>query len=309
MESKQQILSMLKAAGDVVSGETLSAAAGVSRVAIWKHVKALTLSGIPIQATSKGYRLVRDPDSLWPWEFDTRQDRIRFFQETPSTMDEATALARRDCPSFTVVVAQRQTRGRGRLQRTWLSGDGGLYFTVVVRPEITLMQAGLVNLAAAIDMADVLRAQYGVDARLKWPNDILVDHRKICGVLSQMEVEGDQLRYLTIGLGLNVNNGPEIEMPAAVSLEGLLARKVPRRPILTAFLDRFERRMAAFDSDVVIDQWRANTVTLGQPVCVVTIKKRIEGMAVDVDRYGGLTLQLANGSYQTVRVGDCFHRQ
>jgi BirA family biotin operon repressor/biotin-[acetyl-CoA-carboxylase] ligase len=98
-------------------------------------------------------------------------------------------------------------------------------------------------------------------------------------------------------------------MPSAVSLESLLAGKVPRRPILTAFLDRFERRMAAFDPDAVIDQWRLNTVTIGQPVCVATIKERIEGVAVDVDRYGGLILQLVDGSRQTVRVGDCFHRE
>ncbi len=309
MDAKQQILCMLKAAGDVVSGETLSAALGVSRVSVWKHIKSLTLAGIPVQASSKGYRLVRDPDSLWPWEFDARQDRIHYFRETPSTMDEATALARKDCPEFTVVVAQRQTRGRGRLQRTWLSGDGGLYFTVVLRPEIPLVQAGLVNLAAAIDMAGVLRSQHRVDARLKWPNDILVGQGKICGVLSQMEVEGDQLRYLTIGLGLNVNNGPESEMSAAVSIKGLLGQKVPRRPILTAFLDRFERRMAAFEAGAVIDQWRSNAVTIGRRVRVVTIKAQVEGMAVDVDSYGGLIVQLADGSRQTVRVGDCFHRE
>ena len=309
MDAKQQILAMLKAADDVVSGETLSAALGVSRVSVWKHIKSLTLAGIPIQASSKGYRLVRDLDSLWPWEFDARQDRIHYFRETPSTMDEATALARKGCPEFTVVVAQRQTRGRGRLQRTWLSGDGGLYFTVVLRPEIPLMQAGLVNLAAAIDMAGVLRSQHRVDARLKWPNDILVGQGKICGVLSQMEVEGDLLRYLTIGLGLNVNNGPEGEMAAAVSIRGLLGQQVPRRPILTAFLDRFERRMAVFDADAVIDQWRSNAVTIGRRVRVVTIKAQVEGLAVDVDSYGGLIVQLTDGSRQTVRVGDCFHRE
>ena len=309
MDSRQQILSLLKTSTDVISGETLSAAVGVSRVSVWKHIKAMNHFGIPIQASPKGYRLVRDPDSLRPWEFDSRQDRIRFFEETPSTMDEATALARKACPSFTVAVAQRQTRGRGRLQRTWSSGDGGLYFTIVLRPDIALMQAGLVNLAAAVDMADVLRCDYAVKARLKWPNDILVGNGKICGVLSQMEVEGDQLRYLAVGLGLNVNNVPESELPLATSLMGLLGRKVPRRLVLTAFLDRFERRMAAFDADAVIEQWRANAVTIGQPVRVVTVKACIEGMAVDVDRYGGLILQLADGSRRTVRVGDCFHRE
>jgi BirA family biotin operon repressor/biotin-[acetyl-CoA-carboxylase] ligase len=127
--------------------------------------------------------LPHDPDSLHPWAFDAWQDRIHYFEETTSTMDEAMALARKGCPDFTVAVAQRQTRGRGRMQRTWLSADGGLYFTVVVRPDIPMMLAGLVNLAAAIDMADLLRSMHRVDAQLKWPNDILVGNHKICGIV------------------------------------------------------------------------------------------------------------------------------
>ena len=308
MDPKQKILNILKQADGVVSGEIFSAELGISRVAIWKHIKGLVQSGISIDASPKGYRLTRDPDSLLPWEFDAWQDRIHYFAETGSTMDEAMVLARKTCPDFTVVVAQRQTRGRGRMQRTWLSADGGLYFTVVVRPDIPMMMTGLVNLAAAIDMANVLRSLYQIDACLKWPNDILVGNHKICGVLSQMEAEGDQVAYMNIGIGLNVNNAPETDEPIAISLKALLGRPVPRREILVAFLDAFEKRMLAFDPHVVIDQWKLNTVTLGRQVRVVTIRDRVEGTAVDVDSHGGLILRLADGTCQTVMVGDCFHR-
>jgi len=223
-------------------------------------------------------------------------------------MDEAMVLARRGCVDFSVVVAQRQTHGRGRMQRTWLSADGGLYFTVVVRPDIPMMLAGLVNLAAAVVMAKLLRSLYQVEACLKWPNDILVGNHKLCGLLSQMEAEGDQVAHMNIGVGLNVNNAPETEAPMAISLKALLGRPVPRREILVAFLNLFENRMSTFDPDAVISEWKSNNVTLGRTVCVITVKDMVEGTAVDVDAHGGLILQLADGTCQTVMHGDCFHR-
>jgi BirA family biotin operon repressor/biotin-[acetyl-CoA-carboxylase] ligase len=308
MDPKQKIINILNQADDVISGETLSATLGISRVAVWKHIQGLVHSGIPIVASPKGYRLSRDPDSLQPWIFGTRQARIHYFPETPSTMDNAALLARQGCPDFTVVVAQRQTRGRGRLQRDWLSADGGLYFTIVIRPDIPMLLAGLVNLAAAIDMADLLRSDYQIDAKLKWPNDILVNKHKICGILSQMEAEGERVAYMNIGIGLNVNNTPVTEEPIAVSMKALLGRSIPRGNILTAFLDRFEKRMTAFDPNAVIAQWRSCNVTIGQRVRVFIINEMIEGTAVDVDAHGGLILRLADGTLKTVIVGDCFHR-
>ncbi|MBR9986910.1 MAG: biotin--[acetyl-CoA-carboxylase] ligase [Desulfosarcina sp.] len=307
MDPKQTIYNILNRADGVVSGETLSAELGVSRVSIWKHIQGLVKSGISIASSPKGYRLTRDPDSLVPWAFEAWQDRIHYFHETGSTMDEAMLMARKGCADFTVVVAQRQTCGRGRMQRTWLSADGGLYFTVVVRPDIPMMLAGLVNLAAAVDMAALLRSLYQVEACLKWPNDILVNQHKLCGVLSQMEAEGDQVAHINIGIGLNVNNAPETEAPMATSLKAALGRPVPRRAILVAFLNDFERRMATFDPRIVIDEWKSNNVTIGRWVRVITFKDMVEGTAVDVDPLGGLILQLADGTSQTVMHGDCFH--
>ena len=307
MSPKQKIIRILNQDGGVVSGETLSAEMGVSRVSIWKHIKGLVQQGVPIQSSAKGYRLSSDPDSLHPYNFASRQDRIHFFPETGSTMDEAMRLARDGCPDFTVAVTLRQTRGRGRMQRVWASDAGGLYFTVVVRPDIPIVFSGLVNLATAIDMADTLRSGYAVAAGLKWPNDILVDEKKICGILSQMETEGDQVDYLSIGMGLNVNNQPESTETGSVSLQSLLGRSVPRREILIAFLDAFEKRMKNFDPAAVIAQWKLHNLTLGKRVRVATVKETVEGLAVDLDKHGGLILQLADGTRQTVVHGDCFH--
>jgi BirA family transcriptional regulator, biotin operon repressor / biotin---[acetyl-CoA-carboxylase] ligase len=157
-------------------------------------------------------------------------------------------------------------------------------------------------------MATLLRSEYQVDAVLKWPNDILVNEKKICGILSQMEVEGDQVAHMSIGLGLNVNNDPDTESLNAVSLKSLLGRSVPRREILVAFLDAFERRIATFDSSLVIEAWKSGNVTLGRRVRVSTVNQEVDGTAVDVDANGGLVVRLADGSCRTVIYGDCFHK-
>ena len=207
-----------------------------------------------------------------------------------------------------MVVAGRQTRGRGRLKRQWLSDDGGLYFTMVLRPAIPAQWSYRVNFLASLTLARVIRDMLQIDARVKWPNDILVNKRKICGVLSQMEAEGDQVAYINIGVGLNVNNTPETEEPIAVSMKKLVGETIPRREVLTAFLDVFEERMAAFEPDAVIEQWKSNNLTIGKAVRVFTIKEQVDGTAVDLDPFGGLVLQLPDGGRRGGTVGDCFHR-
>jgi BirA family biotin operon repressor/biotin-[acetyl-CoA-carboxylase] ligase len=167
--------------------------------------------------------------------------------------------------------------------------------------------SGLVNMAAAIDMTDVLQSLFCIDARVKWPNDILVDGNKICGILSQMEVESDQVSYMNIGIGLNVNNRPEMDQPGSVSMRSLVGKTVPRREVLEAFLDLFEKRMSDFNPSGVVDQWRMRNVTLGRKVRVVTLRDTVAGAAIDVDNQGGLIVQLQDGTQKTVMYGDCFH--
>lgn len=308
MDTKEKIFTLLKERDDVLSGERISAALGISRVSVWKHIKKMVKAGIPITSSSKGYRLASNPDSLNPLEFGDRAGRVHYLQETASTMDEATAAARNGCPDLTVIVAGRQTGGRGRMERVWSSDSGGLYFTIVVRPDVPVLEASLLNLAAAVEMTMLLRSSYDVPAALKWPNDILVNGRKICGFLSRMETEGDQIGHLAIGIGLNVNNDPEKVEPAAVSMKTLLKRDIPRREILVAFLDRFEKRLEHFDPHSVIEDWKANNVTIGRQVTIKTLKKTVQGTASDIDMIGGLILQLPDGTHETIVHGDCFQR-
>jgi len=304
---KRQILNILRDRKDVVSGEMLSAQLGISRVAVWKHIQKLQASGYPIASGSKGYRLQGDADGLYPWEFPRLEDRIHFFRELPSTMDEARKRARRGCPHFTVVIAERQTRGRGRLQRTWLSDDGGLYFTVVLRPQMPTALSHLLNFAASLELVKTLQSLCRITVRVKWPNDIFVQNRKLVGLLSEMEAEGDLASFVNIGIGINVNNDPSGILPPAVSLRQVTGRELSRRHILTAFLEAFQDRVEGGNLETVIAEWKQHTFTLGRPVRIVTARETSEGVAVDVDENGALMLQQADGRIRRVIYGDCFH--
>lgn len=304
---KAGILKHLREASTVLSGERLSASIGVSRVAIWKHIRQLQEFGYVIETTPKGYRLLSEPDTPFPWAFGHRSALVHYHPELESTMDEAMALARNGCPAYTVVVADRQTRGRGRLQRSWQSVAGGLYFTMVLRPQVSTADSALINLGAAVDMAITLETLYNIRSGLKWPNDLLIDGRKLCGILSQMAGETDRIDFVNLGIGVNVHNDTRRVEPPAVSVATLAGGEVSRAEILTGFWERFEHRMNSEGLSRVIAEWKERAMTLGRHVRVQTLNDVFEGRAVDLENNGALVLETPDGSRKTVVYGDCFH--
>ncbi len=304
---KKEILQLLRQASQPLSGEKLSSALGVSRVTIWKHIKALIGHGYDISATPKGYLLVSGPDTPFSWEYPDRQERILYFESVESTMDVARDLARQDCPHLTVVVADAQGEGRGRMRRVWHSDRGGLYFTLVLRLAMPPQHIGRVNFYTSSIIAETLRQDYNVAADVKWPNDILVDGRKLCGMLSEMEAEGEMATFLNIGIGLNVNNDPTTLEPRAVSLLQIVGKKVSRRELLANFLDRFEQNLESAMGPSVIERWKSFNATLGRTVTVKTHKETIKGRAVDVDADGSLFIEQQDGTVTKIIYGDCFH--
>jgi len=305
---KKRILEMMRQSAEVVSGESLSAAIGISRVSIWKHIKKLQELGYAIESTPKGYRLGDEPDKPYPWELPRFEDRVHYLEETVSTMETARDLARDDCPEFTVVVAGRQTGGRGRLRRVWDSQAGGLYFTVVLRPEIPPAWSYRYNFAASLELARTIRNMLKIRADVKWPNDLLVDEKKVSGMLSEMEAEADRVGFINIGLGLNVNNDIAADVPNAASLSHFAGRSISRKQLLGAFLDNFHHRLTAGNLETVVDDWKKYTVTLNRHVTIETPVETVSGLAVDVDPGGGLMVRLDSGEMKTVVYGDCFHR-
>jgi BirA family biotin operon repressor/biotin-[acetyl-CoA-carboxylase] ligase len=217
-------------------------------------------------------------------------------------------MARKGCPEFTTVIAGRQKSGRGRLNRQWFSDQGGLYFTVVLRPDLPPVLSFRISFLASLTLAKTLNDMFGLDVRVKWPNDLLVDERKVCGMLSELEAEADRVAFINIGIGINVNNDPSGIEPAATSLKAILGRKVSIKDIVARYLDAFEQRVQTMASDRVIEEWKTYTVTLNREVRVVTTREVFSGRAIDVDANGALVLKCADGSIQKVLYGDCFHQ-
>jgi BirA family biotin operon repressor/biotin-[acetyl-CoA-carboxylase] ligase len=304
----QNLLKVLKQNREVVSAATLSAMCAISMTTVRKHIQRLQALGYSIRSASNGYQLVESPDIPYPWEIPGWEARLLYYPETPSTMEIAKDLARGGCPEFTVVVAGCQTNGRGRLSRKWVSEDGGLYFTMVLRPRLPVPWSCRPGFLASVTLARTVRNLYGIAAGVKWPNDILVDGRKLAGMLCEIETEADRITFLNIGIGINVNNAPPEIEPKATSIRTISGTTVSRNELLTRFLEAFERRMQTGDLAHVIPEWKEHSVTLNQPVRIVTHVEEARGLAVDVDNYGGLILKLADGSLKTVLYGDCFHQ-
>jgi len=304
---KSPILKALQTENGVVSGEVLSRTLGVSRVSVWKHIKTLQECGYPIVSTAKGYRLTGPFDALFSWEFPGRESRIHYFPEAASTMEIAREMARKGCPHFTVVIAGRQQQGRGRLRRVWLSDEGGLYFTMVLRPPVPTALTPRINFLASLVLAQTLARLYSVDAKVKWPNDILVDGKKISGMLSEMEAESDMATFINVGIGVNVNNDPSDREPGATSLKKIFGKEFSRKLLLIGFLETLENRFESLALDSVIPEWKRYAQTLGRPVRIVTTRETIEGVAVDVDENGALMLKLFDGTLKKIVSGDCFH--
>jgi BirA family biotin operon repressor/biotin-[acetyl-CoA-carboxylase] ligase len=304
---KAQILTLLRAQKGIVSGESLSTALRISRVSVWKHIKKLREVGYTIRSFPKGYQLRRSPDIPFAWEFPGREGKLFYFPVVNSTMDIAKDLARKGCPHFTVIVADRQKKGRGRLNRKWLSDAGGLYFTMVLRPLIPIVLSARISFLASMTLARVLRDMFDVDASVKWPNDILVNEYKIAGMLTEMEAEADRAHFINIGIGININNDPSHSEPRASSLKKILGRQISRNDLLSRFLDDFESQMQQVDFDGIVSEWKKYTITLNRRVRIVTTQETSEGIAVDVDDNGALILKMADGSLKKILYGDCFH--
>ena len=304
---KGKILQLFRSGNnEIISGEYLSRELGISRVSVWKHIHGLQESGYEIDAYPKGYRLISSPDIPYPWEFPELESRIHYYPELASTMDKARELAGNNCPHFSVVIAGSQTKGRGRLKRQWQSTKGGLYFTIVLRPEIPPALSHTLNITASVTLVHTLRELYGIEAMVKWPNDILVHESKLSGILSEMETESDMVKSFNMGIGINVNNDTSHVTPKACSLKKLLGRNVQKNEILSQFLPRLEESIKQEKFDRIMSAWKGFNITINRKVKIVTFNEEIEGLAVDVDETGALLLKVSDGSIQRINYGDCF---
>jgi BirA family transcriptional regulator, biotin operon repressor / biotin---[acetyl-CoA-carboxylase] ligase len=304
---KRKILRILRQDQKATAESLLCREVRITPESLRKQILELQESGYEIRTTGNGFQLIHEPDNPYPWEFPGRESFIHYYKELSSTMDVAREMAGKGCPDFTVIISEFQRIGRGRLQRTWHSDAGGLYFTIVLRPKLAPVHSHRINFAASLVLAKVLQQLFHVDAKVKWPNDILVNNLKLSGMLSEMGVEADKLSYVNIGIGINVNNDPTGKEPNAVSLKKLLGTSIDRRKLLSSFLDSFQTAISGSLLENIIPQWKQYTMTIGRQVKIVTIKESYEGFARDINENGALILEQKDGSLIEVIYGDCFH--
>lgn len=254
--------------GAPVSGEKLAAALGVSRVAIWKAVKSLKEAGYPIEAEGQGYRIGQEAqnDSLHPWEFGDHESLVHHWDTTTSTMDRARELAERGAPSGTLVVAEVQSAGRGRSGRRWESVSGGLFFTLLIAQGGPILRYASAGMRATAAVADAIAGVTGKGAELRWPNDVYVGNRKIAGILTEIQGEGDRLNWSLLGIGVNVNNPGDGSR--TTSCGELTGHSVSRRDVLDAFIASIGR-LSVLEGASLAGEWNARAFGRGSRVGIL----------------------------------------
>jgi BirA family biotin operon repressor/biotin-[acetyl-CoA-carboxylase] ligase len=316
--SEELILGFLAEAGEeFTSGEALSNKLGLSRAAVWKNVESLRHKGYVIEAVSaKGYRLVEIPDRLTALELlpllSTHDfgRTLHHEEEVGSTSDVAHRLSLEGAEHGETVIAEHQTAGRGRRGRTWVSPPGkNLYLSIILRPELPPQRAPELTFVAALAVAETL-AEANVPARIKWPNDLEVEGKKIAGILTELHAEPDRVHAVIVGIGVNLNLEekdlpPELR-PIATSARIVRGAPVPRALFTAALLARLEHwydRHAEEGFEPICDRWRELTSTLDRAVRVKTGGREFEGIAQDVDESGALMVAVGD-TLERVVAGD-----
>jgi len=309
----KDILSFL-ASGDWVSGEEMAKKLAISRAAVCKQIKALRMRGYEISSsTRKGYRLTGTQDIL---DADRIEDNLKtlwlgkdllIFDEVQST--NATALSSvHDSPNGTVVLAETQVQGKGRLTRPWASPPGGIWMSLILKPKIPLSEVSRINMAVGVAICRTVSSLFGLQAGIKWPNDILIQERKVCGILIEVGAQMDQLDYAVVGVGINANNSLA-SFPAdwrATSMAAELGREIDRCELIARMLEEMESAIEDMNVPDIYEEWRSLSLTLNKQVRISSYSGDLEGEVVDLADDGALLLRQGNDLLR-VLAGDCIH--
>lgn len=327
---KEKILNKLKEdTSRYMSGEVLSEMFGVTRTAIWKNIKELKEEGYGIESSSrKGYRLIFANDILNKYEIaqglatNLLGRDIHYFDVLDSTNSYAKEVAMEGCKEGTVVVADRQTKGRGRMGRDWASPAGkGIWMSVVLKPDICPEDIQVITLGASVAVVNALKDTAGVQAGIKWPNDIILGKKKVCGILTEMSLEVERINFLVLGMGINVSHCiedfPEDLRDKATSLRIFLNSTVEQpeisveiperskliRNILTE-LEKIYNVISEGNTEYVINQWEKYSLTLGNEVLVTARNNKYAGVARQVTKEGKLIVDCEDGITREILSGE-----
>lgn len=319
MEStKTKILKALRETTGYLSGQELCTRLGVSRTAVWKCIKQLEGEGYLIDAVpNRGYCLKDTPDILNESEIRSRLKTsvmgcsVEYLEQVDSTNTQAKRLAEEGAPSGTLVVADVQTRGKGRRGREWKFAQGGsIFMTLLLRPELAPEKASMLTLLMGLSVVQGIRNITGVQTQIKWPNDVVLNHKKMVGILTEMNAQIDYIEYVVIGTGINVNQTefPKDLQDMATSLRIELGKPFNRAEIIAEVMERFEENYEQFcktqDLSVLAETYNQVLVNKDQQVKVLETGREYEGTARGIDEQGRLLVERPDGSVERVFAGE-----
>lgn len=314
---KSKVLGFLKRADNYVSGEEISKRLGVSRTAVWKHIRSLKEDGYKIESQpNRGYSLKQSPNLMLPTEIKPYLETrflgfdIIYQARVTSTNIIARELAEKGASSGTLVLAEEQAGGKGRLGRVWASPPGGIWLSFIVKPEVSPFQAPLFTLLTAAALGEVLKDN-GFKVGIKWPNDILCEGKKVVGILTEVRAEIERLNYLVIGVGINANIS-SIDLPQelreqAATLQDILGIPINRPAFVAAFLKKWEELYFLSLEEgfaETLNIWRRNNITLGRELTIKIGGKEIRGKAIDIDEKGALIILKKDGTKESFLAGE-----
>lgn len=319
-EIRKALLDAFTKAGEsFLSGQYLAEIIGCSRTAVWKHIEDLRKEGFQLEAVRrKGYRIISTPETILADEIrlglETRFiGRTIHYQDTvDSTQQIALKLANDHAPEGTVVIAEEQLAGRGRMDRKWHSPKyTGIWMSLIIRPNIPLMQAPQLTLLAAVAVVKAIADMTSLIPEIKWPNDILINHKKVTGILTELQAESDRINSIIIGMGINVNQQaadfpPELQT-TATSLLMETGKKVSRAALIKSIFKHFEELYLLYLSEgfkPIKLLWESYAISIGKRIKARTVQKTIEGIALGITDAGVLQIKDNSGQIHNVYSAD-----
>jgi BirA family biotin operon repressor/biotin-[acetyl-CoA-carboxylase] ligase len=305
--TKQDILKLLKE-NKIISGEKIAKILSISRTAVWKHIKDLKRKGYLIKATPKGYSLIDNGDLLNEEELAYLPYKVYYYKEVTSTMDIAKEIAEKG--EEALIIAETQTKGKGRMGRFWYSPKGGIWMSLVIKPSFSLKEAYLLTYIASLATALAIEKIAGIKVFLKWPNDIIYKEndkeKKLAGILLEVKAEIDKIDYAIIGIGINVNNEISSLVPEAISLKEILKKELKRKDIIKELIKEF-KDLLKVESIKILNLWKDKSLTLGRKVKIIHPEGEKMGLALDISDDGALLLKTEDTKILKIYSGDCIH--
>lgn len=319
---KEKILKLLKEnSTQYLSGEYLSTVFNVSRTAIWKAIKQLQEEGYIIESKTRlGYRLVESPDNLYPYEIqdglETKRigKNIHYFEQIDSTNDYAKIVAQKPFEDGDIIIAESQSKGRGRFSREWLSSmKKGAYLSILLKPDISFEKITRLTIITALAICSVLEDHTQKKVEIKWPNDILINGKKICGILTEISGEVDKINYVIVGIGVNINldieDFDESLVRKASSLKIETSKTQNRKGIVQKILNAFDQYYDDFLNDKnyekIMNEYRNKSCLIGKKVEVrIYNNDSIYAKVLNIEKNGALKVELENGEIRDFLSGE-----